>query len=321
MSQQNAVETSEDQAREKQIGRQLTEHRASLDNIQLGSNVQQVSNDLQNLNQGIAASSQARSQEKVLEETHSATQQALDKNHEDTQNHRIQVAADRNADSAAQIEVQKRIATEAFKDDLTKTIEQKKDQEVNAGARAEDNKHLTTLTTSSNQAHQVAFTDGIPSNANKKLAEENEKLADAATPDGKSKGPATGRSFPSSNVAAGQFEGLEGVTLNDLFSMWTRNNAASKGSTSENDPRKAAAPAAANSNADASVSSVGDSDTHVDDDGISSDSSLGEVASMLNLKGAQSAEEADKQGQSSAPDIEISIPESLLKEEGEAVVG
>ena len=319
MSQQNAVETSEDQAREKQIGRQLTEHRASLDNIQLGSNVQQVSNDLQNLNQGIAASSQARSQEKVLEETHSATQQALDKNHEDTQNHRIQVAADRNADSAAQIEVQKRIATEAFKDDLTKTIEQKKDQEVNAGARAEDNKHLTTLTTSSNQAHQVAFTDGIPSNANKKLAEENEKLADAATPDGKSKGPATGRSFPSSNVAAGQFEGLEGVTLNDLFSMWTRSNAASKGSTSESDPRKAAA--AVNSNEDASVSSVGDSDTHVDDDGISSDSSLGEVASMLNLKGAQSAEEADKQGESSAPDIEISIPESLLEEEGEAVVG
>ena len=319
MSQQNAVETSEDQAREKQIGRQLTEHRASLDNIQLGSNVQQVSNDLQNLNQGIAASSQARSQEKVLEETHSATQQALDKNHEDTQNHRIQVAADRNADSAAQIEVQKRIATEAFKDDLTKTIEQKKDQEVNAGARAEDNKHLTTLTTSSNQAHQVAFTDGIPSNANKKLAEENEKLADAATPDGKSKGPATGRSFPSSNVAAGQFEGLEGVTLNDLFSMWTRSNAASKGSTSESDPRKAAA--AVNSNEDASVSSVGDSDTHVDDDGISSDSSLGEVASMLNLKGAQSAEEADKQGESSVPDIEISIPESLLEEEGEAVVG
>ena len=320
MSQQNAVETSEDQAREKQIGRQLTEHRASLDNIQLGSNVQQVSNDLQNLNQGIAASSQARSQEKVLEETHSATQQALDKNHEDTLNHRIQVAADRNADSAVQIEVQKRIATEAFKDDLTKTIEQKKDQEVNAGARAEDNKHLTTLTTSSNQAHQVAFTDGIPSNANKKLAEENEKLADAATPDGKSKGPATGRSFPSSNVAAGQFEGLEGVTLNDLFSMWTRSNAASKGSTSESDPRKAAA-AAVNSNEDASVSSVGDSDTHVDDDGISSDSSLGEVASMLNLKGAQSAEEADKQGESSAPDIEISIPESLLEEEGEAVVG
>ena len=319
MSQQNAVETSEDQAREKQIGRQLTEHRASLDNIQLGSDVQQVSNDLQNLNQGIAASSQARSQEKVLEETHSATQQALDKNHEDTQNHRIQVAADRNADSAVQIEVQKRIATEAFKDDLTKTIEQKKDQEVNAGARAEDNKHLTTLTTSSNQAHQVAFTDGIPSNANKKLAEENEKLADAATPDGKSKGPATGRSFPSSNVAAGQFEGLEGVTLNDLFSMWTRSNAASKGSTSESDPRKAAA--AVNSNADASVSSVSGSDTHVDDDGISSDSSLGEVASMLNLKGAQSAEEADKQGESSAPDIEISIPESLLKEEGEAVVG
>ena len=319
MSQQNAVETSEDQAREKQIGRQLTEHRASLDNIQLGSDVQQVSNDLQNLNQGIAASSQARSQEKVLEETHSATQQALDKNHEDTQNHRIQVAADRNADSAAQIEVQKRIATEAFKDDLTKTIEQKKDQEVNAGARAEDNKHLTTLTTSSNQAHQVAFTDGIPSNANKKLAEENEKLADAATPDGKSKGPATGRSFPSSNVAAGQFEGLEGVTLNDLFSMWTRSNAASKGSTSESDPRKAAA--AVNSNEDASVSSVGGSDTHVDDDGISSDSSLGEVASMLNLKGAQSTEEADKQGKSSAPDIEISIPESLLEEEGEAVVG
>ena len=319
MSQQNAVETSEDQAREKQIGRQLTEHRASLDNIQLGSNVQQVSNDLQNLNQGIAASSQARSQEKVLEETHSATQQALDKNHEDTLNHRIQVAADRNADSAAQIEVQKRIATEAFKDDLTKTIEQKKDQEVNAGARAEDNKHLTTLTTSSNQAHQVAFTDGIPSNANKKLAEENEKLADAATPDGKSKGPATGRSFPSSNVAAGQFEGLEGVTLNDLFSMWTRSNAASKGSTSESDPRKAAA--AVNSNEDASVSSVGDSDTHVDGDGISSDSSLGEVASMLNLKGAQSAEEADKQGESSVPDIEISIPESLLEEEGEAVVG
>ena len=319
MSQQNAVETSEDQAREKQIGRQLTEHRASLDNIQLGSNVQQVSNDLQNLNQGIAASSQARSQEKVLEETHSATQQALDKNHEDTLNHRIQVADDRNADSAVQIEVQKRIATEAFKDDLTKTIEQKKDQEVNAGARAEDNKHLTTLTTSSNQAHQVAFTDGIPSNANKKLAEENEKLADAATPDGKSKGPATGRSFPSSNVAAGQFEGLEGVTLNGLFSMWTRSNAASKGSTSESDPRKAAA--AVNSNEDASVSSVGDSDTHVDDDGISSDSSLGEVASMLNLKAAQSAEEADKQGQSSVPDIEISIPESLLEEEGEAVVG
>jgi len=295
-----------------------------LDNIQLGSNVQQVSNDLQNLNQGIAASSQARSQEKVLEETHSATQQALDKNHEDTLNHRIQVAADRNADSAVQIEVQKRIATEAFKDDLTKTIEQKKDQEVNAGARAEDNKHLTTLTTSSNQAHQVAFTDGIPSNANKKLAEENEKLADAATPDGKSKGPATGRSFPSSNVAAGQFEGLEGVTLNDLFSMWTRSNAASKGSTSESDPRKAAvvaAAAAVNSNEDASVSSVGDSDTHVDDDGISSDSSLGEVASMLNLKAAQSAEEADKQGQNSAPDIQISIPESLLEEEGEAVVG
>ena len=75
---QNAVKTSSDQIREDQIGRQLSRQRSSLDRIQQSSNVRQLSNDLQNLQRGIGASSRARTHEKVLEESNKFTQQGLE---------------------------------------------------------------------------------------------------------------------------------------------------------------------------------------------------------------------------------------------------
>ena len=77
LNQQNAAKTSADQIREDQIGRQLGRQRSSLDRIQQSSNVKQLSNDLQNLQRGISASSQARTQERVLEESNKFTQQGL----------------------------------------------------------------------------------------------------------------------------------------------------------------------------------------------------------------------------------------------------
>ena len=75
---QNVAKTSSDQIREDQIGRQLSRQRSSLDRIQQSSNVRQLSNDLQNLQRGIGASSRARTQEKVLEESNKFTQQGLE---------------------------------------------------------------------------------------------------------------------------------------------------------------------------------------------------------------------------------------------------
>ena len=77
LNQKNAAKTSADQIREDQIGRQLGRQRSSLDRIQQSSNVKQLSNDLQNLQRGISASSQARTQERVLEESNKFTQQGL----------------------------------------------------------------------------------------------------------------------------------------------------------------------------------------------------------------------------------------------------
>ena len=74
----NAAKTSSEQIREDQIGRQLSRQRSSLDRIQQSSNVRQLSNDLQNLQRGIGASSRARTQEKILEESNKFTQQGLD---------------------------------------------------------------------------------------------------------------------------------------------------------------------------------------------------------------------------------------------------
>ena len=129
MKLQNAAKTSSDQIREEQIGRQLSEQRSSLETIQLGSDIQRLSNDLQNLNQGVAASSQARTLEKSLEESNKFTQQEIELNRRVTENHQKQSGDDRNTDKLAATQIEQKNTNERFKDSLTTTLEQKKDQE------------------------------------------------------------------------------------------------------------------------------------------------------------------------------------------------
>ena len=127
-----------------------------METIQLGSDIQRLSNDLQNLNQGVAASSQARTLEKSLEESNKFTQQEIELNRRVTENHQKQSGDDRNTDKLAATQIEQKNTNERFKDSLTTTLEQKKDQEVNADARELNNEQQRSLLAQSNQATQNA---------------------------------------------------------------------------------------------------------------------------------------------------------------------
>ena len=181
----------------------------------MGSDIQRLSNDLQNLNQGVAASSQARTLEKSLEESNKFTQQEIELNRRVTENHQKQSGEDRNTDKLAATQIEQKNTNERFKDSLTTTLEQKKDQEVNADARELNNEQQRSLLAQSNQATQNAFTMGVPANASSAVNLELGKVDEAATPDERS-----GRSLWITSSADDQLEGNN---------PWTGSNTANNG--------------------------------------------------------------------------------------------
>ena len=173
--------TSSDEISHSQTSQQLSGQQSSLGTMQLSSNIGKLSNDMQNLIQQTAASSQASTQDHSVAESNKFNMQSTDQNSRKNENILLRKSIDKNTESSKAMIDQLRVSLDAFKDKLSSDLQQLKDQQANQNAREENNDAQQAALSESNQAHQVAFTGGSPEQTQEALAKEHGAIADAAT--------------------------------------------------------------------------------------------------------------------------------------------
>ena len=184
MKLQNEAKTSAQQENNQFIRSQFNNQQASIDTLKLTGDVSKVSDNLHSLEQGLAASSQARSQEKSQETSVSLLQHSIGSNKDSLENYQDRVNNDRNSKEVRGQIQSSRVALDQFKDSNVHAINQLKDQTVNAEGRSRNQEETQNLVEESNQNSQTAFYYGSPENAQTKTDEEVKDFPNAETPEG-----------------------------------------------------------------------------------------------------------------------------------------
>jgi len=159
---QNEAEMSAGQIKESYIRSQLGNHQSSLNSLHLSGGVSRVSEDLHNLEQTIAAGSQASAERKYQESSVGLIKQGIGHNRGSIENLHNQSNRNRNSAAIAKEVTSSRVAVEQFKDTNSQAINTLKDQTVSAKARERNQNEAQHSNRESNKWANTAFTAGVP---------------------------------------------------------------------------------------------------------------------------------------------------------------